>query len=88
MTRNRLRTLIREALESETDDVADVEKMCRRFSSEIIEFFIDDAAAHGAIIDDELSFELEKTRSKIAKEISDLVFAEVKRLRRRHNGAE
>ena len=88
MTRNRLRTLIREALESETADVTDVEKMCRRFSSEIIEFFIDDAAAHGAIIDDELSFELEKTRSKIAKEISDLVFAEVKRLRRRHNGAE
>ena len=88
MTRNRLRTLIREVLESETADVADVEKMCRRFSGEIVEFFIDDAVAYGAIIDDELSFELEKTRSKIAKEINDLVFAEVKRLRRRYNGVE
>lgn len=85
MTRNRLRTLIREVLESETAEVADVEKMCRRFSREIVEFFMDDAAALGAIIDDVLMLELEKTRSTLAKKINDLVFTEVKRLRRTHN---
>lgn len=83
MTKSRLRSIIKEAVEN----VGDVKTIATDFSSEMKDFLFDDAIAHNVMIDDSLALEIEAARARIAKAALAFAFDEVKRFRRRYNGA-
>jgi len=81
MTKHRLKSLIKEALA----DTSDIEVICRKFSTSVKEFLLDDAVAHNVTIDDDLSYDVERVRAKIANQVHKLVFDEVKNFRQKYN---
>jgi hypothetical protein len=83
MTKSRLRSIIKEAVEN----VGDVKTIATDFSSEMKNFLFDDAVAHNVMIDDNLALEIEVARARIAKAALTIAFDEVKRFRQRYNGA-
>lgn len=97
MTKNRLRSLIKEAL-SDSDAMLtkpnvlnlraasrDIEVIARDFAGQIKEFLIDDAAALDQEIDDELIKEFNKVFTVLKNQVATLAFDEVKRLRKIYN---
>lgn len=83
MTKSRLRSIIKEAVEN----VGDVKTIATDFSSEMKNFLFDDAVAHNVMIDDNLALEIEAARARIAKAALTIALDEVKRFRQRYNGA-